>query len=166
MKKTLLIAGSLLLIFSPLLLLQHEPRANTPELVPILSRYLRASYARDYKEAYRYISAQDRRLKAEKVYVRERGAFKGFTLTAARKLADAIVIEPAQITPAGDRVKVRVALKLPDAGSLAPLMLDWDEEKLNSLAAAEQRKILAVIHRQERNKTMKMIEGSGKRLCK
>ncbi len=149
----------MLLIFSPLFLLQHEPRANTPELVPTLSRYLRASYARDYKEAYRYVSAQDRRLKAEKVYVRERGAFKGFTLIAARKLADAIVIEPAQITPAGDRVKVRVSLKLPDAGSLAPLMLDWDEEKLNSLSAAEQRVILAVIHRQERNKTMKMIKG-------
>lgn len=158
-KKTLLIAGSLLLILSPLLVLKRQPGAESPEPVLTLSRYLRASYARDYKEAYRYISAQDRRLKPEKVYVRERGAFKGFTLIAARKLADAIVIEPARVTLAGDRIKIRVSLKLPDAGSLASLLLDWDEEKLNSLSALEQRKILSAIDRQTRNQTMKMIEG-------
>ncbi|MGH7929108.1 MAG: cytochrome c oxidase assembly protein, partial [Candidatus Binatia bacterium] len=140
-------------------LLQHEPRAAVPEPVLVLSRYLRASYARDYKQAYRFISAKDQQLKPEAVYVRERGAFSGFTLVAARKLADAIAIEPANITPAGDRTRIKVALKLPDAGSLAPLLMDWDEEKLNALSAAEQRKILAAIDRLSRSGAMKMIEG-------
>jgi hypothetical protein len=158
-KKLLLIAGALVVIVSPLYLLQHEPRAAAPEHVLILSRYLKASYARDYKQAYRFISAKDQQLKPEPVYVRERGAFTGFTLVAARKLAEAISIEPASITPGRDRTRIKVALKLPDAGSLSTLLMDWDEDKLNALPAAEQRKILAAIDRLSRSGTMKMIEG-------
>jgi len=158
-KKTLLIVGSLLLILTPLFLLKHGPRAAVPEPVLVLSRYLKASYARDYKQAYRFISAKDRQLKPEKVYVRERGTFSGFTLAAARKLAESIAIEPVKITADGDRTRIRAALKLPDAGSLAPLLMDWDEEKLNALPPADQRKILAAIDRLGRSGTIKTIQG-------
>jgi hypothetical protein len=158
-KKLSLIGAALLLLLAPLYLLRHERRAADPEPVLVLSRYLKASYARDYKQAYRFISAQDQLLKPEAVYVRERGAFTGFTLVAARKLAEEVTIKPAQITPAGARTKLRVALKLPDAQSLSPLLLDWDEERLNSLPAAEQKKILAALDRLSHSGTMKMIEG-------
>jgi hypothetical protein len=130
-----------------------------PEPVLVLSRYLKASYARDYKQAYKFISAKDRQLKPEKVYVSERGTFSGFTLAAARKLAESIAVEPVKITADGDRTRIRAALKLPDAGSLAPLLLDWDEEKLNALPAADQRKILAALDRLSSGGAMKMIEG-------
>jgi hypothetical protein len=155
----MLLVGALLLLISPLYLLKHEPRAATAEPVLILSRYLKASYARDYKQAYRFISAQDQLLKPESVYVRERGSFTGFTLVAARKLAEEVTIKPVQITPAGNRTMIRVALKLPDAQSLSPLLMDWDEEKLNTLPAAEQRKILVAIDRLSRSGNMKMIQG-------
>jgi Cytochrome c oxidase assembly protein CtaG/Cox11 len=158
-KKLLLIASSLLLLSTPLFLLKHEPRAAAPEPVLVLSRYLKASYARDYKQAYRFISAKDRQLKPEKVYVRERGTFSGFTLAAARKLADSIVVEPVKITADGDRTRITAALKLPDAGSVAPLLLDWDEEKLNALPSADQRKILAALDRLSRSGTIKTIQG-------
>jgi Cytochrome c oxidase assembly protein CtaG/Cox11 len=159
MRKLLLIAGSLLLVLSPLYLLKHKPRVAVPEPVLVLSRYLKASYARDYKQAYRFISSKDRQLKPEKVYVRERGTFSGFTLAAARKLAESIAIEPVKITADGDRTRIRAALKLPDAGSLAPLLMDWDEEKLNALPSADQRKILATIDRLSRSGTIKTIQG-------
>ncbi|HEX2230001.1 MAG TPA: cytochrome c oxidase assembly protein [Candidatus Binatia bacterium] len=158
-RKLLLIAGALLVLVAPLALLKHEPRAAAPEAVLVLSRYLKASYARDYTQAYRFISAKDQELKPEAVYVRERGAFTGFTLVAARKLAEEISIEPAEITPAGDRTKIRVAVKLPDAQSLSTLLLDWDEEKLNALPAVEQRKILSAIDQLRRSGRMEMIEG-------
>jgi hypothetical protein len=158
-KKLLLIASSLLLVLSPLYLLKHEPRGAVPEPVLVLSRYLKASYARDYKQAYRFISAKDRQLKPEKVYVRERGTFSGFTLAAARKLAESIAVEPVKITADGDRTRIRAALKLPDAGSLAPLLMDWDEEKLNALPPADQRRILAAIDRLSRSGTIKTIQG-------
>jgi hypothetical protein len=158
-KKLLLIVGSLLLISAPLYLLKHQPRAAVPEPVLVLSRYLKASYARDYKQAYRLISAKDRQFKPEEVYVRERGTFNGFTLAAARKLAESIVVKPVKLTSDGDRTTIKVSFRLPDAGSLAPLLLDWDEEKLNALPVAEQRKILAAIDRLRRGGTMKMIDG-------
>ena len=159
MKKLLLIASSLLLILTPLFLLRLGPRAALPEPVLVLSRYLKASYARDYKQAYRFISAKDRQLKPEKVYVRERGTFSGFTLAAARKLAESIAVEPVKITADGDRTRIRAALKLPDADSLAPLLMDWNEEKLNALPSADQRKILAAIDRLSRSGTIKTIQG-------
>jgi hypothetical protein len=158
-KKLLLLAGALLALLSPMYLLKHERRAAAPEPVIVLARYLKASYARDYKQAYRFISTKDQELKPETVYVSERGAFTGFTLIAARKLAETIAVKPAEITPAGDRTKIKVALRLPDAESLSPLLMDWDEEKLNALPAAEQRKILASIDGLSRSGQMKMIEG-------
>jgi hypothetical protein len=158
-KKLLILLGALLVISAPLYLLTYEPRAAAPEPILVLARYLKASYARDYKQAYRFISAKDQELKPEAVYVRERGAFTGFTLVAARKLADSITVKPANITPAGERTKMRVALTLPNAASLGPLLMDWDEEKLNALPPAEQRKILAAIDKLSHSGTMKMIEG-------
>ena len=105
------------------------------------------------------LSAKDRQLKPEKVYVRERGTFSGFTLAAARKLAESIAVEPVKITADGDRTRIRAALKLPDADSLAPLLMDWNEEKLNALPSADQRKILAAIDRLSRSGTIKTIQG-------
>jgi hypothetical protein len=159
MKRLFLLAAAVLALLSPLYLLNHEPRAAAPEAVALLSRYLKSSYARDYRQSYRFISAKDRQLKPEAVYVRERGAFSGFTLVAARKLAEEIAVEPADITPAGERVNVKVTVKLPDAESLSELLHDWDEEKLNGLPAAEQRKILTALDELSRSGRMKMIEG-------
>jgi hypothetical protein len=159
MKKAFLIAAALMAVFSPLYLLTHEPDAAAPEAVVVLSRYLKASYARDYKEAYRFISSKDQQLKPEAVYVRERGAFTGFTLVAARKLAEEITMKPAALTPVDERLKVKLTLKLPDAESVSELLHDWDEEKLNALPGPEQRKILTTLDELRRNGRMKMIEG-------
>jgi hypothetical protein len=159
MKKFLLAGTALLVISAPLYLLKAAPTARVSDPLLVLSRYLKASYARDYRQAYRFISEQDRQLKPEKVYMRERGAFDGFTLMAARKLAESISVELVQVTQRGDRATVRATLKLPDAGSVAPLLLDWDEEKLNALPPVEQRKILHALEQLSRNGGMKMIEG-------
>jgi hypothetical protein len=158
-RRILLIAGALLLIATPMYLLRRQPSGSTADAVNVLSRYLKASYARDYQQAYRLIAAKDRQLKPEKVYVRERGAFTGFTLVAARKLAESVSIHAAQTTAEGDRARIKAALKLPDAASVGPLLFDWNEEKLNALPAAEQRKVLASLDHLSRSGKMKMIEG-------
>jgi hypothetical protein len=154
-----LIAAAVLLITTPLYLLKRAPSGSAADTINVLSRYLKASYARDYHLAYRFIAAKDRQLKPEKVYVRERGAFTGFTLIAARKLAEPVSVQAAQISSEGDRTKVRAALKLPDAESVGPLLFDWDEDKLNALPIVEQRKVLASLDQLSRSGKMKMIEG-------
>jgi len=151
--------AALLLIATPFYLLRHERRSAVPEPVQTLSHYLKASYARDFKQAYRFISSKDKALKPEKVYVREKGAFTGFTLEVGRKLSDFITVRPIRLQSETDRTQVKLALKLPDANSLAPLLLEWDEDRLNALPLAERQKLLATLDRLHRNGTIKMVEG-------
>jgi hypothetical protein len=158
-KKLLLMVAGLVLIAAPLYWLQREPRKPTAEPVPTLSRYLKAAYARDFKRAYRFISSKDKKLKPEKIYSSEQGAFTGFALEVARKLADFITVRPTQLQLEGDRAQVKVALKLPDASSLSPLLLEWDEDRLNALSPAERQKLRASIDKLQRGGKMKMIEG-------
>lgn len=159
MKKLLLMVAGLALIATPLYWLQREPRKPTAEPVPTLSRYLKAAYARDFKQAYRFISSKDKKLKPEKIYSSEQGAFTGFALEVGRKLADFITVRPTQLQLEGDRAEVKVRLKLPDASSLSPLLLEWDEDRLNTLSPAERQKLLASIDKLHRGGKMKMIEG-------
>ena len=152
-------AAALLLVLPPAYLIGVERGNGGNEPVRILLKYLKAAYARDYKQAYRLISSQDRRLKTEKVYVRERGPFTGFTLEIARKLSELIEVRPFQVNLDHHRARIKAALKLPDANTVAPLVLDWDEERLNALPISEQRRVLASVDRLKRDSGLKMIDG-------
>jgi hypothetical protein len=105
------------------------------------------------------ISSQDRQLKTEDIYVKEQGAFSGFTAEVARKLSDWIEVRPVEQQPDGDRIHVRLDLTLPDANAVAPLVLDWDEERLNKLSRQEQKRILETLQKLRRNGELKMIRG-------
>jgi hypothetical protein len=157
-KKVLLAAGASALLALPVLVWLYTPNlADDP--VPVLSKYLRFLYARDLGQAYRFISTVDQRVKKREDYMRERGAFTGFALDAARKLAELIEIRLASLQMDGARSQVKVALKLPDANAVGPLLLDWDEQRLNALPAPEQKKILSNIDRLAHDKKLPMIEG-------
>jgi hypothetical protein len=157
-KKVLLAAGASLMLALPVLLWLYSPNVGD-DPVPVLSKYLRFLYARDLGQAYRFISTVDQRIKKRDDYVRERGAFTGFALDAARKLAELIEVRLASLQMDGARSRVKVALKLPDANAVAPLLLDWDEQRLNALPAPEQKKILLNIDRLAHDKKLPMIEG-------
>ena len=134
----------------------HAP-ANERQL---LLEYLKALYARDFKQAYRFISSRDRRLKTKHVYVKEHGAFTGFTAKVARKLSGWIEARPLEQQPDGDRMHIKLDLSLPDANAVAPLVLDWDEEQLNKLPRSEQQKLLAALEKLKLDGGLKMIEGN------
>ena len=146
------------ILVSPLVFwLNHINSGDDP--IPALTKYLRFLYARDLRQAYRFISTVDQRLKNQADYVRERGAFTGFALDAASKLAESIEIRPVSQQMDGPHNRVKVAMKLPDANGVSPLLLDWDEQRLNNLPAPEQKKILATIGNLARAKKLPMIEG-------
>jgi hypothetical protein len=127
--------------------------------VRVLDAYLQSSYARDYKEAYGHISSEDRKLKDERSYIRERGAFSGFTLEISRKLAKSIEITAMdrQITP--DKANITAKLKVPDANKLSDIVMDWNFEKLNSLPASRQKDILDKIEKLRTDGKLPMVEG-------
>ena len=78
-----------------LILAPHVGIAIADERDAILSAvraYMIAIYARDYAEAYRWISEADRRLKSLADYEQDNEPFKGPSLILARRVAREIVI--------------------------------------------------------------------------
>src|SRR5262245_26964234 len=155
----LFVAATLLLVLpASYVLTEGLHRADDEQSVRTLTKYLRAVYSRDFKQAYRFVSAEDKRLKEEVVYVRERGPFSGFALEVAKKLSEFIEFAPAQIKIDDNRARITLAFKAPDMNSLATLLLDWDEERLNALPSDEQKKLLASIDTLKRRSGLEVIE--------
>jgi hypothetical protein len=140
------------------LLKEGQPKGDD-EPVQTLTKYLRFIYSRDFKQAYRFISLEDKRLKEESIYVRERGPFSGFALEAAKELSKFIEFTPAQIKIDGDRARVMLAFRAPDMNSVTKLLLDWDEKRLDALPSNEQKKLLASLDGLKRKGGLEMIEG-------
>jgi hypothetical protein len=158
-KKTLLLFLTVAVLVAPVLLWVSSERQRPNEPVDVLAKYLKFLYARDFRQAYRFISAADRELKSQNDYVRERGAFNGVALDAARKLSSLIEIQPVKQETDGPQSRVKIAVKLPDANAVSDLLLGWDEKKLNALPAAKQKKLLAKIDQLVRDDKLPMIEG-------
>jgi len=69
---------------------------DTSDPTSVTRAYLRAVYARDFAEAYRYVSAEDRRARNLNQYLRQRGPFNGFALEVARMLAAMVEVKTTQ----------------------------------------------------------------------
>jgi hypothetical protein len=151
--------GLSVLFSVPIYLLVAERPSSESAPFHVLSNYLKAAYARDYRQAYRFISARDRRLKTEKAYVRERGAFSGFTLELGRKLSQFIEARPVKMDFNEDHGRIKIDVKLPDANSLSTLVLNWDEEQLNVLPKTEQKRILSSLDQLRRQNRLTMVQG-------
>ncbi len=155
----LLAASALPLILLPAYLLMAERRSAAQDPAQRVVEYLKAAYARDFRQAYRFISLEDRRLKDERSYVRERGSFDGFTLEVARKLADLIETTPIEEKNNGSQAHIKLKLKLPDANRVSGDLLDWDEERLNALPVKERRALIRRLDQWSAENKIPMIEG-------
>jgi hypothetical protein len=133
--------------------------ADQREAVSTLDRYVRATYARDYEEAYPHIATADQRLKDRSSYVRDRGAFSGFTLEIARVLASYIELKPVETWVVDGQAKIKIKFEVPDAGKLAPMLHDWDIDQLEGLSDTERKALVARIDKLRRNHAIEMIEG-------
>lgn len=160
-RNLLLIAALALLFVVPTVFLwagRSQPAAW--ETVQVVIPYVKASYARDFREAYNYISSSDRRAKAEEGYVRERGAFDGFTSELARKLAAFIKATPVEEKIDGNRAHLKLHLSFPDANKLSANLLGWDEELLNKLSPEEQRGLIEKLDRRRKEGKIPMVEAA------
>ncbi len=127
--------------------------------IEILKRYFKATYARDYGEAYRLISSKDQRVKGEKTYIMEREAFSGFTLELAKKLAGSIEATGETERVNGGRAHIRLKFNLPDANKLSPVLYDWDEDRLNTLPRQKQLETMERVEKLIRERKLSMISG-------
>lgn len=134
-------------------------REPGPEEVAL--RYARALYATDLAEAYRFIASEDRRVKDQATFRRERGEASGFALDVARQLASFIEATPVEKAVRGTRATVRFKIRLPDANApeIVGLVGEWDERRLNALPRTEREKIPRELDRLREAGRIPMLDG-------
>lgn len=130
---------------------------NAP--LTVIKSYLRATYARDFRHAYRLISAADQRVRDETSYVQAQGEFTGFTAQLAGTLADFIDLQVIEQNSDGERAKIKVGYSIPSAEDVSSLVFNWDSEKLNSLSQAEQKQLLSTLVERKRSGSLIAIGG-------
>jgi Cytochrome c oxidase assembly protein CtaG/Cox11 len=161
-RPSILFAGAA--VFSLLItaVLYFQPAgAKPPQVEPIdvVKAYLKASYARDYQNAYRYISSQDQLVWNEKSYASQSESFTGLALELARTIAASMevwIIE-AQLGP--DRAHYKIGYRVPTADELSSLLFDWDPGKLNALSRPRREQLLETLEKLKKDGKMIMIEG-------
>ena len=134
-------------------------RATTKDAATnVVKDYIQATYARNFAQAYRLISIEDQRIRNEGDYVREQGAYDGFTLRLAKSLAEKMDFAVLEDKRNGQRARITARFKLPSPADLSPLAQNWDSEKLNSSSPVQQRQILESIEKLRRDKKLLMVE--------
>lgn len=136
-----------------------ESVVNFQDPTQVLQAYLRATYARDFAEAYRYISTADRKIRDFDRYVQQRGSFNGFALEISRKLSEAIAFELARRDENPNRIQFVAKYQVPDPKKLASWLLNWDAYRLNSSSAAERKQILDRIEKSTQSASLPMSAG-------
>jgi len=115
--------------------------------IVVIKNYIETTYARNFPQAYSLISIKDQRIRNEQDYVREQGAYDGFTLRLAKSLAEKMEFAALEDKRNDQRARITARFKLPSPEDLSPLVQNWDAEKLNSLSVIEQEQILAKIEK-------------------
>jgi hypothetical protein len=152
-----LLVSALLVLSS--LTVSSTAAADQQDAVVTLDRYVRATYARDYEEAYSHIATSDQRLKDRASYVRDRGTFSGFTLQIARVLASYIELNVLETRVDAGQARIKIKFKVPDAGKLGPLLHGWDSDQLEGLSGTERNALLTAIDKLRLNHEIEMIAG-------
>jgi hypothetical protein len=139
-----------------------ERPGDTRQPASVAHAYLRAVYARDFAEAYRYVSAEDQRARNLNQYMRQRGPFNGFALEVARMLAAMVDVKTTQTQTVSNRVLLTVHYKAPDPEKLSALLRHWNGYQLNSLSPTERKQTIEAIESKKRDGSIEMIAGEEK----
>ncbi len=151
----LLIAG--LAIVAYFLIQQSSIEADRPQAT--LDAYLRATYARNFAVAYDYLSSADRQVRTRQNYVDSQGGYSGFTLEVAQQLASFMKVWLVDQKESGGRLVIKVGYRVPAPAELNDLLLEWDQDRLNSLSTEKQKELLAELD--ARNKAGKILNIEG-----
>lgn len=134
-------------------------RPPRTEPIDVVKAYLKANYARDYENAYRYISAPDQLVWNETSYVSQSRSFTGFALELAQTLAESMEIWVMEQRLDSARASYRIGYKVPTVDELSSLLFNWDPDQLNALSRSRQEQLLEAVGRLRKDGKMIMIEG-------
>lgn len=150
---------ALALLAAPMVYLVTRPAPAPHHAALAVTRaYLRATYARDFAAAYRFISSADRQARNKSSFVSSQAGYSGFTAQLARQLAEYGEISLVRMEQT-EPPRIEVAYSFPAPEDLAALVLNWDEEKLNALSLLERRQISDELTRRQRTGKLILMQG-------
>jgi hypothetical protein len=141
------------------LLLIHPWNRESDRPLATVDEYLRATYARDFAQAYDHLSSADRRQRTRQNFVNSQGVYSGFTLQVARQLAGFMKVWLIEQTDKRDRRVIRVGYRVPAPAELNDLLLNWDQDRLNALSTEKQKEIVAELDSRNQSDKLLHIEG-------
>jgi len=121
--------------------------------------YLRATYARDFGRVYDHLSSADQQVRTRQNFVNSQGPYSGFTLEVARQLASFMKIWLIDRQENGDRLIIKIGYRVPAPAELNGLLLNWDENRLNSLSDKQQQELLTALETRYKSGSLLNIEG-------
>ena len=125
----------------------------------VAGSYLRVTLARNYREAYRFISAADQRVTNQEDYVQAQGGFSGFALQLAKMLAAQVAFRVVEHEISDHRARLTLDYKVPAADELSSLLYNWDQDNLNALSRAEKQRIIGALEKMKKAGNMINREG-------
>jgi hypothetical protein len=159
-RKPALFALGVVLLLPPAAVVNFIADNRSPENpVDVARSYLRATHARDYREAYRFIASADRIIFAQENYLRAQVALRGFAAQLAKQLAADMEIRVIERETKDNRARLTLDYKVPAADEVSALLYNWDQEKLNALPRAEQEHIIGALEKMKKAGNMINIEG-------
>jgi hypothetical protein len=159
-RKLALFALGLALLLLPAAALRFFAERRSPgNPLDVARSYLRATHTRNYPEAYRLISSADRMIFDQASYLQAQMALRGFAVQLANHLAADLEIRIIEGETKDDRARLTLDYKIPSADELSSLLYNWDQDKLNALPGAEQKRIIDVLDRMKKARNMISIEG-------
>jgi hypothetical protein len=144
----------LLLLAAAQFLPAAQRAADVGDPTQVVQAYLRATYARDYVDAYRYISTADQRVKDLNRYAQQRGAFMGFALEAAKKLASFAEIRTTRKQLSPDRMQAVAKIGIAEPA----LLFNLDARRLNSMSVDERHQLMDSWDKRKRDGSLQMLE--------
>jgi hypothetical protein len=135
--------------------------ARTPSPDDVALSYSRALYANDGDAIWSLVSSADRRAKDGATFRRQRQLVEGFAWELLAQLGGYVSATPVTTSIRGDRARVTLRLRLPDANAAAisALAHGWDEKTLNELPAAARARIRTGLERLHTTGSMPIVEG-------
>jgi hypothetical protein len=138
-----------------------RPAVEAPRSAPIevVHAYLRATHARDFGTAYKYISSSDHGVRNKNDYLRGEPSLNGFALELARWFAAEMKVWIIEERSGSNRARLEIGYRLPSGDEVADRLHDWNPNKLNALSAQEQRAILTALEKLKESGKMVTVEG-------
>jgi hypothetical protein len=121
--------------------------------------YLQAIHAQDHLEAYRHISAADRRVANQADYAEGHRSLSGFALQLAKIVAAQTEFRLVEQEISGERARLTINYKVPATDELSSLLLNWDEDKLDALSRAGRQRIIGVLENMNKARNVITTEG-------